>query len=64
MCERNGWSCYKHPEAYLNSLGELSFDVMEKPKSVHLAREFYRWDLEKDCANEKLQKVTKQTALF
>jgi hypothetical protein len=64
MCERNGWDCYMHPDAYLNSLGELSFDVMEKPKSVHLAREFYRWDLEKDCPNERLESVAKQTALF
>lgn len=64
MCERNGWDCYEHPEVYTNTLGELSFDVMEKPKSVHLAREFYRWDLEKDCPNERLVKVSKQTALF
>jgi len=64
MCERNGWDCYMHPEVYLNSVKELSFDVMEKPKSVHLSREYYRWDLVKNCANEKLEGGSKQTALF
>ena len=57
MCDRNGWACYKHPEVYLNADGELSFDVMEKPKSVHLAREFYRWDLVNNCPNQKLIKT-------
>lgn len=64
MCERNGWDCYEHPEVYTNTLGELSFDVMEKPKSVHLSREYYRWDLVENCPNKKLEKVSKQTALF
>ena len=45
---------YKHPEVYKNSKGELDFDVMEKPKSVHLARLYYRWDLEKDEPNSNL----------
>lgn len=65
MCSRNGWQVYEHPEVYTNSLGELSFDVMEKPKSVHLAREFYRWDLETNEPNSRL--VTRKpqtTALF
>ena len=62
MCERNGWHVYKHPEVYFNALGELTFDVMEKPKSVHIAREFYRWDLVKNEPNKKLIKQT--LALF
>jgi hypothetical protein len=62
MCQRNGWTSYKHPEVYLNSLGELKFDVMEKPKSVHTAREFYRWDLVNNEPNKKLIKQT--LALF
>ena len=62
MCERNGWQAYKHPEVYFNALGELTFDVMEKPKSVHIAREFYRWDLVKNQPNKKLIKQT--LALF
>jgi len=56
ICERNGWRCYKHPECYLNEDKELSFDVMEKPKSVHLSREYYRWDFDNNCLNEKLKK--------
>lgn len=58
MCERNGWQAYKHPEVYFNSEGELTFDVMEKPKSVHIAREYYRWDLVNNCPNKKLIKQT------
>ena len=62
MCERNEWKVWKHPEVYYNSFGELTFDVMEKPKSVHIAREYYRWDLVNDESNKKLIKVTQ--ALF
>tara|TARA_R100001460_G_scaffold29359_7_gene58508 strand:+ start:2249 stop:3331 length:1083 start_codon:yes stop_codon:yes gene_type:complete len=56
MCERNGWSSYKHPEVFYNHIGELPFDVMEKPKSVHIAREYYRWDLVNNRKNKKLIK--------
>ena len=62
MCNRNGWKTWKHSDVFLNSFGELTFDVMEKPKSVHIAREFYRWDLLNDEPNKKLVKVTQ--ALF
>jgi hypothetical protein len=62
MCQRNGWKSYKHPEVYFNALNELTFDVMEKPKSVHIAREFYRWDVAKNEPNKKLIKQT--LALF
>ena len=62
MCDRNGWKTWKHSDVFLNSFGELTFDVMEKPKSVHIAREFYRWDLVNDEPNKKLVKVTQ--ALF
>lgn len=62
MCRRNGWKSYKHPEVYFNALNELTFDVMEKPKSVHIAREFYRWDVAKNEPNKKLIKQT--LALF
>lgn len=62
MCNRNGWKTWSHPDVYLNSFGELTFDVMEKPKSVHIAREYYRWDLVKNEPNSKLTKAT--LALF
>ena len=38
--------------------GELTFDVMEKPKSVHISREYYRWNMEKNEANKNLIKQT------
>jgi hypothetical protein len=62
MCNRNGWKTWRHPDVYINSFAELTFDVMEKPKSVHIAREYYRWDLVKNEPNTKLTKVTQ--ALF
>ena len=58
MCTRNDWSIYRHPEVYFNDKNELTFDVMEQPKSVHISREYYRWDLEKNQPNKKLQKST------
>jgi hypothetical protein len=58
MCTRNNWQVYKHPEVYFNDKGQLTFDVMEKPKSVHISREFYRWDMEKNCPNPRLKKQT------
>jgi hypothetical protein len=58
MCERNNWQSHKHPEVYYNSKNELTFDVMEKPKSVHIAREYYRWDLTSNEPNAKLIKQT------
>jgi hypothetical protein len=58
MADRNGWSVYKHPEVYFNAKGELTFDVMEKPKSVHISREYYRWDMEKNESNKNLIKQT------
>lgn len=62
MCDRNGWSTWQHPSVFKNATGELTFDVMEKPKSVHIAREYYRWDLVKNEPNKKLEPVTQ--ALF
>jgi len=64
MGERNGWQVWKHPEVYLNNLDELDFEVMEKPKSVHIARKYYRWDLVADTSNENLKNRVQSTALF
>lgn len=46
---------YKHPDIYKNDKGELDFEVMELPQSVHLRRSFYRWDLVNDCPNTALE---------
>ena len=54
ICHRNGWELYSHPDVYRNEKGELDFEVMELPQSVHLRRSFYRWDLENDCPNPNL----------
>ena len=58
MCKRNNWKVYKHSDVYFNDKGELTFDVMEQPKSVHISREFYRWDMAANCPNKRLEKKT------
>ena len=55
ICHRNGWEFYSHPNVYKNEKGELDFEVMELPQSVHLRRSFYRWDLVNDCPNPNLE---------
>jgi hypothetical protein len=53
LAETYGIDVYLHPINYLNAQQELSFDVMEKPRSVHLSREFYAFDLENGMVNSK-----------
>jgi hypothetical protein len=36
----------KFPEHFFDEAGKLRFDVMEKPQSVHLSPEHYRWALD------------------
>ena len=36
-----GW-----PEEFVNELGQLIFEVMERPQSVHLSPMSYKWDLD------------------
>jgi len=52
VCEQYGWKALSWPENILNDKKELSFDAMEKPQSVHLSREYYRWDMENNCENK------------
>tara|TARA_R100001443_G_C3332928_1_gene172723 strand:+ start:67 stop:1137 length:1071 start_codon:yes stop_codon:yes gene_type:complete len=52
VCTQYGWKALSWPENILNDKKELSFDAMEKPQSVHLSREFYRWDMENNCENK------------
>lgn len=54
MCERNGWRSMPHADQFFDDEGKLPFDVMEKPKSVHIARRYYRWDFEQNKPNELL----------
>tara|TARA_R110000824_G_scaffold247750_2_gene436816 strand:+ start:904 stop:1974 length:1071 start_codon:yes stop_codon:yes gene_type:complete len=52
VCDLYGWTAKSWPANILNEKQQLSFDAMEKPKSVHLSREFYRWDMENNCENK------------
>lgn len=57
MCERNDWNVYSVPEIFFKDKEtyELSFDVMEKPQSVHISREFHYWNYELNKQNEKIK---------
>lgn len=47
--DQKGWSLIKFPPYFSNGSGQLRFEVMEKPGSVHLSPEHYFWDLERNC---------------
>lgn len=44
--ERGNWSTLQFPKYFFDESGALRFEVMEKPGSVHLSPEHYRWNLE------------------
>lgn len=49
---KNGWSVFQWPSHWYEMDGiEFMETIMERPRSVHLARKFYRWDLINDCLN-------------
>jgi hypothetical protein len=66
MANRHGWTMFNWPEAWYTMDGvEFMSEILERPRSVHLARKFYRWDLENDCPNPNLQtEVGKKTGLL
>lgn len=48
----NNWSVFKWPADWYQMDGiEFMNLIMERPRSVHLARRYYRWDLEQDIPN-------------
>ena len=53
MCKRNGWESIDWPKNMLNEDGLLDFKYMEKPKSVHLSREYYHFDFSTNEKNNK-----------
>ena len=46
-----GYSIFEWPGQFINDSGELDFEYMERPKSVHLSPLSYRWDLFEDKLN-------------
>jgi len=63
MAARNpGWSLYSWPKVWYEMDGvEFMQTYMERPRSVHLARKFYRWDLVNNVANPLLLEVAAKT---
>lgn len=51
----NTFDVYDHPEIYMNNRLELDFRVMEKPRSVHMSREWYPFNFATGEVNKKLK---------
>ena len=52
LVNKHGWTMFNWPEAWYSMDGvEFMETMMERPRSVHLARRYYRWDLEADVTN-------------
>ena len=66
IANKHGWSMFNWPEDWYTMDGiEFMETIMEKPRSVHLARKYYRWDLVNDCSNSMLNPVrTKAKSLL
>lgn len=47
-CLNNGWQFHGFPNEFKNEIGELTFDVMERPQSIHLSPKYYKWDLDEN----------------
>lgn len=55
MAARNGWTVYQWPKEWYEMDGiEFMRTYMERPRSVHLAWKYYRWDLVNDRPNPNL----------
>lgn len=59
MVARNpGWSLYSWPDVWYKIDGiEFMSTYLERPRSVHLARRFYRWDLVNNVENPRLKEL-------
>ena len=58
MASRNSWTIFEWPEIWYTMDGiQFMSNYMERPRSVHLARKFYRWDLVNNCENPNLLEV-------
>ena len=59
MCKDNGWEYVGWMNEMLNEDGRLDFKFMEKPKSVHLSREWYHYDFETNQFNNRYIELKK-----
>ena len=59
MAARNpGWSVFSWPDVWYEMDGiEFMQTYMERPRSVHLARRYYRWDLVENVPNPRLKEL-------
>ena len=60
-----GWKIFEWPKSWYEMDGvEFMDTIMERPRSVHLARKYYRWDLVENRPNELLTKTIKKLLEF
>ena len=64
MADSHGWSMFHWPADWYTMDGvEFMTEYLERPRSVHLARKYYRWDLTNDQSNPMHQKARKTSLL-
>jgi hypothetical protein len=60
IASRNGWTIFEWPQEWYECDGVEFFETyMERPRSVHLARRYYRWDLANNVPNPYLESKVK-----
>lgn len=52
LSKRRGFKFYEQPEIFIEDNGTMDDWFMERPRSVHMSSEFYRFDLEKGKTRE------------
>jgi len=45
LCTLNNIKVIRWPEKFINAAGELGFEFMEKPRSVHISPQHYMWEI-------------------
>ena len=46
LAEEDNYGIWSWPENFVNEAGQMKFDMMERPKSVHMSPMHYRWNLD------------------
>lgn len=55
MSIKNNWKLFSWPtEWYIMDGIDFMHEIMQRPRNVHLARKYFRWDLINDCKNSLL----------
>lgn len=64
MAARNGWTVFSWPKVWYDMDGVEFMQLLERPRSVHLAWKNYRWDLKANVPNSSHLKATASSSLL